>query len=134
MMIKKIILGTLGYIITSFIVAVTWHFALFPDVYARIGAYSRQEPIFALGILSMLIQGIILSYLFQFYHRGIRPIKEGIIFALIMGTFMVSLTAIAFAAKVEVSPLGTWFGVQIGFHLIQFILTGVILGVVFGKK
>lgn len=131
---KKIVLGTLGYTIVTFMLGVTWHFVLFKDLYHQLGAYSRQEPIIALGFSSMLVQGVILSFLFQYFHTGVRPITEGIQFALIMGAYMFTTTTIAFAAKSEVSSLGAWFTVQTGFHLIQFLATGVILGLIFGKK
>ncbi len=131
---KKIVLGTLGYTIATFILGATWHFVLFKDLYHQLGAYSRQEPIIALGFSSMLIQGVILSFLFQYFHRGVKPITEGIQFALIMGAFMFTTTTIAFAAKSEVSSLGAWFTVQSAFHLIQFLTTGIILGLVFGRK
>ncbi len=131
---KKIVLGTLGYTLATFMLGATWHFVLFKDLYHQLGVYSRQDPIIALGFSSMLIQGIILSFLFQYFHRGIRPITEGIRFALLMGAFMFTTTTIAFAAKSEVSSLGMWFSVQTGFHLIQFLAAGVILGLVFGKK
>lgn len=68
---KQIVLGTLGYTIATFMLGATWHFVLFNDLYHRLGAYSRQEPIIALGFASMLIQGIILSFLFRYFHRGI---------------------------------------------------------------
>lgn len=131
---RKILLGTLGYTLVSFIVGVTWHFVFFKDLYHQLGAYSRQDPIIALGFSSMLVQGVILSFLFQYFHRGVRPVMEGIQFALIMGAFMFTTTTIAFAAKSEVSSMGAWFTVQTGFHLIQFLAAGVILGLVFGKK
>jgi hypothetical protein len=132
--VRKIVLGTLGYAIATFILGATWHFVLFKDLYHQLGAYSRQEPIIALGFSSMLVQGVILSFLFQYFHRGVEPTKEGIQFALIMGAYMFTTTTLAFAAKSEVSSLAIWFTVQTGFHLIQFLITGVILGLVFGKK
>jgi hypothetical protein len=131
---KKILLATLGYAIVTFALAVPWHFVLFHDVYAELGAYKLEQPIFALGMTAMLVQGVVIAYLFQFYHRGVRPFREGIGFAMIMGVYMYTLSTVAFAAKTPVTSLPTWFTVQFGFHFLQFLLAGVVLGFVYGKR
>lgn len=74
---NKILLGTLGYSFSTFILGATWHFVLFQDLYHRLGAYNRQEIIIPLGLLSVLPQGVILSYLFQYMHRSVGPIRGG---------------------------------------------------------
>ncbi len=131
---KKILFSTLGYTVATFALAAPWHFVLFHDVYARLGAYNLEKPIFVLGLVAILIQGFIIAYLFQFYRRGVKPFKEGLTFAMIMGLYMYTLSTVAFAAKTPVTSLPTWFGIQFAFHFLQFILAGVVLGLVFGKK
>ncbi|HSA59216.1 MAG TPA: DUF1761 domain-containing protein [bacterium] len=133
-MAKKVILGTIAYTAVTFILGATWHFVLFKDLYAFLGAYNRHEPIIPLGFISMFLQGMILSFLFQYVRRGTAPIREGLLFSYIMGLFMYTLTTIAFAAKTVVSSLTAWFAIQAAFHLIQFTLVGLLLGVIFGRK
>ena len=41
-----------------------------------------------------------------------------------MGAFLFSISTMANAAKIVVSPLSTWFAVQTAFHFIQFTLVG----------
>ena len=100
---KRVLFGTFGYTFSTFLLGATWHFVLFEDLYHRLGAYNRQELIIPLGFLSMLLQGVILSYLFQYVHKGVRPIREGLAYALVMGIYMYTTTTIAFAAKTELS-------------------------------
>lgn len=133
-MTKRILYGTLGYFILTFALGVTWHFVFFKDVYHSLGAYNREQPIFLFGIVAILGQGMILSYLFQFFYRGAAPIKEGLVFSWLMGLFMYTLTTIAFAAKTEVSSLPMWLAIQAAFHFFQFTVTGVLLGIIFGRS
>ena len=50
----------------------------FHDLYAGMGAYTRPEPNIALGMLSMLFQGAIITYLYPFYYRGGHPVIQGL--------------------------------------------------------
>lgn len=128
---KRMVLGTLAYTAVTFVLGASWHFVLFKDLYASLGAYSRHEPIIALGFLSMFVQGAILSFLFGQVYRGESPVREGLRFAYLMGLFMYTLTTVAFAAKSTVSSLSAWFAVQAAFHFIQFTLAGLLLGLIF---
>jgi len=132
--VKKFVSATLGYVVITMILGMSWHFIFFKDLYHRLGIYNRAEPIIPLGLLSMLIQGLILSYLYPFFQVGARPIPRGIAFSLIMGLFLFSVTTLANAAKISVSSMSTWLLVQSAFHLIQFILAGILLGLVYGEN
>src|SRR5258708_24809247 len=62
--IKKHILSTLAYMVGTFAVQATSHFAINREHYASV-SFIRPEPIFALGALSMVLQGGILSWLYS---------------------------------------------------------------------
>ncbi|MBY0471542.1 DUF1761 domain-containing protein [bacterium] len=132
-MTRKFILSTLVYSIVTMIHGFTWHFNFFPEVYAQLGIYNREPPVIPLGFASMIIQGIILAYLYPRYYRGGTPVKEGIKFGLIMGFFLFSISTLANAAKIQVSSMSTWLAIQSAFHLIQFVVAGAGIGLVYGK-
>ena len=48
-----------------------------------------------------------------------------------MGLFFVSGTVLALAAKAEVVHLAAWFGYNLAFSLIQFLLLGLAFGLAF---
>ena len=52
---KKVILATLGYLLTTFALGVTWHLFLFHEVYERLGVYDLEQPRFALGITALAL-------------------------------------------------------------------------------
>lgn len=125
-------LATLGYFIPTFILGVVWHFWFFPGVYEALGIYNRAEPIIPLGMVSMLIQGVLMAYLYPFYYRDGGPLRRGIAFGLLMGVFLYSVSTLANAAKITVSDMGTWLAIQAAFHLIQFVAAGALIGLAYG--
>lgn len=133
MNIKKIALSVLAYVIVSFVLGFSWHLIIFKDLYHGFGVYTRENPIFAFGVGSMVLQGVILAYLYPFFNRGTRPpVVTGIRFGLLMGTYMWSVTVLAFAAKTEVNALAMFFTLSSLFHLIQFVVAGALIGWIHG--
>lgn len=131
---KKFVLATLGYTVTTMLIAVPWHFVWFKELYHSFGIYTRSEPIVALGFLTMLIQGAIIAHVYPRYYQGGSHYKAAIKFSLLIGLFLYSISTLANAAKIEVEPMSSWLVVQAFFHLLQFTLSGLVLGFVFSKK
>lgn len=133
-MTKKLVYATLVYTTLSMVLGMVWHFILFKELYDSLGIYNRSEPIIPLGLTSMLIQGVIMAYLFPFFYRDGNAVRQGIRFGLVMGLFLFSVSTLANAAKIEVSSMSSWLMVQSAFHLIQFTLAGAGIGLVFKKR
>ena len=66
---KLLLLGTLAYTVVTFVLAVVWHVVLFEETYRTFG-YLEGEPSFLLGLLSIFIQGLILSFLYPYVRRS----------------------------------------------------------------
>lgn len=131
---KKFIFATIVYSIITMILGFTWHFNFFPELYHSLGIYNREPPIIPLGFSSMIIQGLIMAYLYPRWYRGGNPIGQGILFGLVMGLFLFSVSTLANAAKIHVSSMSTWLLIQTAFHGIQFVLSGAGIGLVYGNK
>jgi hypothetical protein len=132
--VKKFIFITLGYSVVTMLIAAPWHLIWFKDLYHSFGIYNRVEPLIPLGFLSMVIQGAIIAYMYPRFYRGGSHYKEAIRFSLLFGIFLFSISTLANAAKIEVSPMGTWLVVQSAFHLIQFVACGVIVGFISSRS
>lgn len=132
---KQHILSTLAYMVATFAVQATSHFAVNRGHYAAV-SFMRPEPIFALGIFSMVLQGGILSYLYALCARQSSDWKSGLRFGLLAGVFFVSYPALAEPAKYQVPSVGHWMAVESIVGLIQFAVFGVLVGWIhsrFGK-
>src|SRR5574341_1194161 len=82
--IKKAVLGTVAYVVISFITQALNHFVVNKAHYASI-PFMREEPIMALGIFTMLLQGVILSYVFLTLHMAGATKPKGLNYGLLMG-------------------------------------------------
>lgn len=134
MNIKKFTLATIAYLLVSFALGFTWHLVFFKEAYEAFGVYTREPPIFAFGVGSMLLQGLILAYLYPLANPGRPPLLAGVRFSLVMGLFMWAVTVLAFAAKTNVSSMSTFFILSSLFHLIQFSVFGVVLGWIHARQ
>jgi hypothetical protein len=103
---KRHVLSTLAYMVGTFAVQATSHFAVNREHYAAV-TFLRREPIFALGIASMVLQGAILSYLFASCVRESPNWRKGLKFGLLAGVFFTSYPALAEPASITFLPSGS---------------------------
>jgi len=117
----------------TFIIAAGWHLGLFKSVYDELGIFTRKEPIIPLGLTSMLMQALIVAYIYPRF-QGDKPLIDGLKFGLLMGVFMGSYAVFADAAKLEVNGLGKWLLLESVYYLFQFSIMGMVVGKIYGKK
>jgi hypothetical protein len=122
-------LTVFAYVVTTFGVQGTSHFALNKEHYAAIPIL-RTEPLIPLGITSMLIQGLIFAYLFPVFRRAETPIRSGILFSLTIGGFLASYIVLGEAGKYAIPSVSSWFFVEFSAALVQYAVFGVLLGLV----
>jgi hypothetical protein len=127
---KHIITGTFLFIIISFGAQSISHFVINAEHYASI-PFMRAEPIFVLGLLTMIMQGMVLSYLFLIYSINEYTIRKGLIYGLIVSAFFVSYPALVEPAKYQVPSISSWILVEATVGIIQFTLFGILLSVSF---
>lgn len=129
---KRTIVGTLLFIVISFAIQATSHFAINVEHYATI-PFMRAETIFVLGILTMIMQGIVLSYLFVIFSKNDFTIKNGLLFGLLISALFVSYPALVEPAKYQVPNITNWILVEGLVGLTQFCLYGILLSLTFKK-
>ena len=125
----RILLTVLAYISATFAVQALSHFVVNVEHYKSI-TIMRAQPVFALGIASMLIQGTIFALLFPAFNRSGSPIRNAILFSWAFGLFLASYIALAEPAKYKISSIATWSGVEALAAAIQFTFFGVLLGLI----
>ncbi len=131
--IKKIILGTLAFVVVSFVVQASNHFVISREHYAGI-SFMRKEPIMALGIFTMLLQGAILSYLFSFFYKNGETLMQGLKYGLLMGAFLGSYIVLVEPGKYTVPSVSAWIAVEGIASLLQFSLFGITLGAIYKRR
>ena len=121
-----------AYVAITIALGFVWHLVVFKNLYHRLAIYTRlDDPIIPLGLLSMLIQGAVLAYLFPQVVDVHGSVFEGLTVSLLMGLFLASSAVIAEAAKQRVASLRTWFVVESLYYLIQFLLAGLAMSYIY---
>lgn len=119
--------GIVAYIICTFAVQATSHFAVNREHYAAV-TFLRPNPIFALGLAAMALQGALLTQLYSRYAGNTAGWRHGLRFGLVVGAFFVSYPALAEPAKYSVPSISTWMLVEAAAGALQFGLFGLALG------
>ena len=122
-----IALTVLAYVITTFGVQGTSHFAVNKDHFAAI-SIMRPEPMIALGVASMIVQGLIFAYLFPTFRRAQHPVRSALAFSLTIGAFLASYIVLGEAGKYAVPSVSSWIFVEGSAALVQYSIFGVLLG------
>ncbi len=127
---KKIILGIAGYTIGTFALAVVWHVSLFGDQYRAFG-FLEGEPNFLLGLLTILLQGVILSALFPRVSLSGGSLRRAMKFVAIIGVFFWTSHVLAFVAKQTVQGVGLFVVMETIYLVLQFGLFGFLIGLIY---
>ncbi len=123
---KHHVFAVFGYIAATFVTQATSHFLLFKDHYAAV-SYMKSEPDFALGIVSMIIQGIVISFIYTNSRFIGNTIFDAVTLAWLFGAFLVSYVGLAEASKYSVPNVLSWIGVEFLAGAVQFTLAGIFL-------
>ncbi len=129
MNIRTVLLGTLAYTLITFPLAVVWHVVVFEDKYRAFG-YFNGEPSFTLGLLTIAIQGFMLSFLYPYFNFSGNGITKGIKYSLLIGLFFWSSHVLAFVAKQVVENSLSFIFMESFYLLIQFGIYGVAIGLI----
>jgi len=131
---RRLFVFSLAYFIITMGWAYPWHMVWFHDLYVEWGAVQRAEPIIPLGIAAILIQGVVIGYLYPHFLNGEKStIKKGVTFNLIIGLMVYTVMGFATAAKFAINPILPFLVYHTVFQLVQFSLTGISLGYIYRK-
>ena len=124
---KKLILGAAAYTVCTFFLAVVWHVFLFKEKYESFG-YFEGEPSFLLGLLSIVLQGVLLCALFPMMRPEGSSFRRGFQFACITGAFFWTSHVLAFVAKQQVAGASAFIWMETLYLALQFGVFGLCIG------
>ncbi|MEB8431962.1 hypothetical protein OO007_06965 [Cocleimonas sp. KMM 6892] len=131
---KKLLLFVISYVIITLIIAYGWNVVLFRDLYEALGANTRADPIVWMGIIVMVIQSIVIAYVYPYFYRsGSHPVAQAVTFNLLMGTMAYSVIGFGIAAKFQIDPILPYLMYTLMFQVFQFVFTGIALGLIYGR-
>ncbi len=127
----KHILAILAYIVFNFLFAIIWNLGIFKKSYKKLTrGIARHDPIFSLGILAILIQGVALVILFTLFSKGTHPILEGITLSLLVGSYSIVYGAFVVPAKFMIKPVSHYAVLELIYGIIHFAVAGIIIALI----
>lgn len=125
-----ILLGALAYIIVTFPLAILWHMKIFRTKYMQWKYFGDDvKPI--LGLCSMIVQGLILSYGYSVLAVDHSSVRAGILYALGMGLFLWSAHVLAAMGKSSAIRHLEFFTMETVYLLIQFGVFGILISYIY---
>ena len=125
----KLLMGAAAYTVCTFSLAVVWHVLLFKERYESFG-YFEGEPNFLVGLLTIVLQGILLCALFPMLKAEGSSFRRGFRFALIIGAFFWTSHVLAFVAKQEIPGASAFIWMETLYLVLQFGVFGLIIGII----
>lgn len=132
---RKFWLGFAAYVLPTFPLGYIWHLVAFAPQYHALQMY-RPDVIIPFGLLSMFIQGAILSWLYpKVIPAGSASswLIQGLLFGLVAGLFAWSLTTIAVAAKNVMTSVPLYLALESAFTLVQYAIVGPLIAFVYRR-
>lgn len=129
MVVKQVILGAVAYILATFPLAAIWHIVIFADQYRAFG-YFEGEPNLLLGFSSIVVQGVVLSVLFQFTCFKGSVLIQSLKYVALVGVFFWSSHVVAFLAKQSIGNPAGFALMESAYLFIQFGVFGALLGLI----
>ncbi len=125
----KHILSVIGFMLITFAVQGLNHFVINRVHYANID-FVRPEPVMALGFLTMIAQGSILTLALAHIAPNGATIKDGLKVSLSFGLFLGFYIAVTEPAKYAAPSIPGWIWAEGLASAVQFVLFGLVLGFV----
>ncbi len=120
-----LILTVVGYVLATVLVQGLSHFRINKAHYDVTGFY-RERPLAQWGVLSMLVQGAVLSLA---YDRAFP--ENGLLGAFVtsaaFGLFLGSYMALALAGEMKVPSVKKWISIEASASAIQFALAALLM-------
>ena len=121
-------LGVAAYLVPSFPIAFVWHLVLFEQQYHALKIY-RDDPIIPFGLATMIVQGVIFSWIFPRVFAPGRGsvLKDGLLYGLGAGLLSWSFTTLAVAAKHPMTSIPDYVLLETAFTILQFAVVGPLI-------
>ena len=123
----RILLAAAAYVVVVFPLALAWHLGLFKEEYQAFG-YFAGEPNVPVGLAAVVIQGVVLSFIYPLFRPGRAGFGRAFQFAGLMGLFFWTSHVLALVAKQNVPNAGGFIAMETGYLVAQFGLFALVLG------
>ena len=126
----KHILASLAYILPTFPLGYLWHLKIFQAHYKTLGVY-REDMIIPLGLLSMVIQAIVYSFIYSKMFAGLPVVEGALKFAALALPLSLSFMVLATAAKHHMTSPSGYVLIESRFVLVHYLVVSPLIAFVY---
>ena len=130
---KKRVLAILAYMLPTFPLGFVWHLTIFTDYYRSLNVY-REDIIIPFGIISMFIQGVIWSIVYERLFAGESILRGALKFAVIACPLAWSFMVLAVSAKHQMSSVSGFLSIETAFILVHYAIVSPLIAAVYARK
>jgi hypothetical protein len=123
------------YVLTIFPITALWHVGIFQELYLEFGYFNQEETFLAgvAGLINIFVQGFILAILYSKTQFIGSHIIRGLKFSGLIFVFYFTLQVVNFVVRKEIINIPMFTIMEILYMFIQFVVYGVLLGILYGK-
>lgn len=129
----RFVRSALAYLVPTFLVAFVWHLKLFEGFYDDLRIY-RPDKIVPLGFLSMVVQGLVVAFVYPRLSSRPEAMSSGLKFASGAALLSWSFTTLAVAAKHPMTSIPRFTAAESAFTVIQWLLVAPFLALATRSK
>jgi hypothetical protein len=121
-------------LLPTFPLGYLWHLTWFRSEYEALDMY-RSDVIIPFGLISMIIQALIFSWIYQKVFSTLRSdwLRSAMLSFLTLGLLAWSFTTLPVAAKYQMTSVADFVSLETGFTILQFAIVCPLLALVFRK-
>jgi hypothetical protein len=130
-MTKRFALAVLAYLVPTFALGFVWHLVLFEHYYDALAIY-RKDIIIPFGFLSMLIQGLVFTWIYEkAFARLSSMLSRSLGYAMLGAVLSWTFTTLAVAAKNVMTSVPDYLVIETAFTVVQWIMVAPLTALAF---
>jgi hypothetical protein len=121
-------LAVAAYVLPTFPLGYAWHLSTFKAQYDALGLY-RPDVIIPMGLASMIIQGLILAYLYPHLFSTARAdwLTSSALFFLVFGSLAWTFLVLPVAAKFNMTSVSRFIVLETAFTVLQYAVSAPLI-------
>ena len=133
MNVKKTILGTLGYFVSSFLIQGILTMIIAGEYFKSISIF-RENPIMYFALPQTIFTGVAFSVLFSLIKLKGNSIIRGFKYGLLIGLLFIPFMALDLPARFSIPSVWTWVLIHCVFGVLHFSVAGILMSLIYGNE
>jgi hypothetical protein len=122
--------AVLAYVLPTFPVGYVWHLVLFKDYYAALDVY-RSDIVIAFGIVSMVVQGAVWSFVYARLFAGESVLRGALKFGTLAAPLAWSFLVVAVAAKHKMASVSGYLLIETSFVIVHYAVVSPLIALAY---